>query len=351
MIIKDLTYGCSKIEFIVDEQKIFLEFDESYGEYVSPNYDGALILVLPIAMRNKEDIIIKGRVSYKLYHNVKNYFMKIINIMIPECTIINIIPDSFSYGENYDNNGVGCGLSCGIDSLCCLEDYYFNEEDSPYKLTHVTNFFAGASSNLIQYNKRLYNGLEYIKNTSLKMFSIITNFTKINTYGHQKIHVLRNLAIPLFFQKLFKKYYYSSGFSYIDCKIMNNCSDFCYSDPISIHLLSTENIEMISHGCQYTRVMKTFKILNNPLSNKFLDVCINGEFITKTDKILNCSICSKCLRTLSTIDYYGKLDLFKDVFDLNKYYSKKENYLKNLNINSPLEKEIIQLYKTPNNIE
>ena len=44
---------------------------------------------------------------------------------------------NLGYGETF-------GLSCGIDSLCCLEDYYFNIKYSPYKLTHVTNFDAGA---------------------------------------------------------------------------------------------------------------------------------------------------------------------------------------------------------------
>ena len=65
-------------------------------------------------MRNNENLIIKGKVSYKLFHNVTHYLMKIINIMIPECKPINIEVDEFSYSKEYNNNGVGCGLSCGI---------------------------------------------------------------------------------------------------------------------------------------------------------------------------------------------------------------------------------------------
>ena len=50
--------------------------------------------------------------------------------------------------KNINNVGVGCGLSCGIDSYMLL--YYFDIEDNPYKLTHVTNFHAGASESSVQ---------------------------------------------------------------------------------------------------------------------------------------------------------------------------------------------------------
>ena len=151
-------------------------------------------------------------------------------------------------------------MSCGIDSLCCLQDYYFDIEDSPYKLTHVTNFNAGASGNSdTVFNKRLSNAELYNQETTLNMLKVDTNFTRINNFRHQKIHVIRNLSIPLFFQKLFCKYYYSSTYSYIDSKIKENSYDFAYGDPIVIPLLSTENIEFISHGCQYTRPPKNIK--------------------------------------------------------------------------------------------
>ena len=346
MIISDLKINKNITTFLVDNKEIYLKYSIEYEKYISSNYDGALILVLPIAMKNNENLIIKGKVSYKLYHNVKNYLMKIINIMIPECKPINIEIDSFSYGEKYGNIGVGCGLSCGIDSLCCLQDYYFDIEDSPYKLTHVTNFDAGASANITTvFNKRVSNAEKYCQETTLNMLKVITNFTSINDFIHQKIHVIRNLSIPLFFQKLFCKYYYSSAFSYIDIKIKPKSYDFAYGDPIVIPLLSTENIEFISHGCQYTRPEKTLKVSENTLSYKYLDVCINGKFVKKSNTFLNCSTCWKCLRTLVTLDYYNKIQNYDNVFELKKYYKLKNNFLKNLKKKDPLQREVIELYK------
>lgn len=355
MIIKNLKINKNTTTFLINNKEIYLKYSIEYEKYISSNYDGPLILALPIAMRNNENLIVKGKVSYRLFHNVTHYLMKIINIMIPECKPINIEVDDFSYSKEYNNVGVGCGLSCGIDSLCCLQDYYFDTEDSPYKLTHVTNFDAGASGNSSTvFNKRVSNVELYCQETTLNMLKVETNFTSINNFGHQKIHVIRNLSIPLFFQKLFCKYYYSSAYSYIDSKIKLNSYDFAYGDPIVIPLLSTENIEFISHGCQYTRPQKTLKVSENSLSYKYLDVCINGSFVNNSNTFLNCSTCWKCLRTLTTLDYYKKLYYYEKVFNLEKYYKIKDEFLRNLNKNSPLENEIIELYnnsvKTDNNL-
>ena len=90
--------------------------------------------------------------------------------------------------------------------------------------------------------------------------------------------------------------------------------------------------------------LSTLKISSNPLSYKYLDVCINGSFVEKTNTFLNCSTCSKCMRTLITLDYYKKLENFKNIFDLNKYYNKKDHFIKNLDKKDPLQREIIELY-------
>lgn len=353
MIIKNLKINKDTTTFLINNKEIYLKYNIEYEKYVSSNYDGPLILALPIAMRNNENLIVKGKVSYRLFHNVTHYLMKIINIMIPECKPINIEVDDFSYSKEYNNVGVGCGLSCGIDSLCCLQDCYFDIEDNPYKLTHVTNFDAGASGATgggVIFNKRLSNVELYCQETTLNMLKVVTNFTSINNFDHQKIHVIRNLSIPLFFQKLFCKYYYSSTYSYIDIKINQNSYDFAYGDPIVIPLLSTENIEFISHGCQYTRPEKTLKVSNNPLSYKYLDVCVNGSFVYNHNEFLNCSTCWKCLRTLATLDHYKKLHHYENVFELNKYYKEKDKFLQTLNKNDPIQREIIELYKN-NTIE
>jgi len=349
MIIKDLVIkresDKASIKCNIDNMILSFWFSIDYIDYVSENYDGILLLMLPVAMKRNEKIIIKGVISYKLYHNIVHNIMKLFSIMFEECKhYIEIDADGFSHGENYNNIAIGCGLSCGVDSLNCLEDNFFSET-GPYRITHVTNFNTGGSGTKIQYEKRVQNVNNFVKNTSLVLLNVDSNLYEINL-DHGRYHALKNLSVVLLFQKLFKRYYYSSGFSYQDCKIFSKCLDIAYSDPILIHLFSTENLEFVSYGCQYKRNEKVLQISKQPLSYEFLDVCINGTFVEfNTERKLNCSFCSKCMRTMVVLDYCKKLDNYKKVFDLDKYYYQKEEYLRKLNPNDTLEKEIIDLLK------
>lgn len=331
----------TRVSCDVDGEELYFEFPEEYNKYTVRNIDSFILLMLPLAMIRKENIYIDESVSEKLYHNIVNYLMKIINLMWPDCAMINIYINKLN-NDKYYSSEVGCGLSCGVDSLCCLEDYYFNESCSTsYKLTYVTNFKYTNIQNLHKYHDKTIKYIEdYLKNTTLKLLTVVSNVNKINTVqSHNLTHTFKNCSIPLLFPRLFNKYYYASGdYSYVDCGIRKNCT-MARIDPMIINLFSTENTEFISHGCQYTRPEKTLKISSNPLTQKYLQVCI--VYSTK-----NCSKCSKCLATLITLDYYNVVDYFHERFDLDIYRSHKEEYINNLNINNPLHKDIVKLYKS-----
>jgi len=336
------------IECLVNNNKAWLKFNKLYLSYAQNTYDGFLVLILLVAMKNNENIEIDGIISYKLYHNITTYLMSLIQILHPTFHIIKINCKGFDYGTNYNNSGIGCGLSCGVDSLSCLEDYYFNDCKT-FKLTHVTNFYVGACNRKDTYMNRLKNVTDYVNETNLSLLHVDSNFTSINNLDHQYFHTFRNLAVPLFFQKLFKKYYYASCFSYFNSKIIKGSGSITSAETTVVPLLSTENLEYILHGAQYTRIEKTLRISSNKLSYKHLDVCVSSLHYTNINKILNCSECYKCLRTLVTLDYYNLIDKYNTVFDINKYNKNKSNFLNNLDKSNPYDKEIIDLYKKKNN--
>ena len=74
MIIKDLVIkrdnNKASIECNIDNRILSFWFSIDYIDYVSENYDGILLLMLPVAMKRNEKITIKGVISYKLYHNI-----------------------------------------------------------------------------------------------------------------------------------------------------------------------------------------------------------------------------------------------------------------------------------------
>tara|TARA_B110000037_G_C17002884_1_gene457981 strand:- start:244 stop:990 length:747 start_codon:yes stop_codon:yes gene_type:complete len=194
----------------IDNKVAYLKFDKKYLQFCQENYDGFLLFILLIAMKNNKDIIIDGSISYKLYHNLVNNVMYIIQCVLPEFHIIKITCNSFD-NNKYNPKGISCGLSCDVDSLSCVEDRYFKECGN-LKLTHVTNFYLGACVKRATHDNRIEKIKKYGSNKNLELMLINTNFTEINNLSHHYYHTLKNLCVPLFFQKLFKHYFYASCF-------------------------------------------------------------------------------------------------------------------------------------------
>ena len=78
--------------------------------------------------------------------------------------------------------------------------------------------------------------------------------------------------------------------------------------------LSTESLDLVDDGNLYDRSQKTVLVANYPPAAKYLNVCYGHDTLDT-----NCSVCSKCARTLLTLDILGKLDEFAGVFDIPRY--------------------------------
>ena len=63
-----------------------------------------------------------------------------------------------------------------------------------------------------------------------------------------------------------------------------------------------------------TRYEKTERIADNHLAQKYLDVCFCFN---------NCGKCSKCRRTLLTLDLLGKVQEFGQIFDVDAFEKDK----------------------------
>ena len=86
-------------------------------------------------------------------------------------------------------------------------------------------------------------------------------------------------------------------------------------------LLSNKGLELISDGSRYNRGEKIELIVNDPYVKEFLNVCTCSS---DTDSKVNCSHCRKCLTTMLALEIIGKLDDFKELFDIDGF---RKNYL------------------------
>jgi hypothetical protein len=93
--------------------------------------------------------------------------------------------------------------------------------------------------------------------------------------------------------------------------------------PLQFILLSTETLECISTGSEFSRLEKTLKMSKVPDAHNWLNVCISPDVTTGK----NCSVCPKCCRTLLTLEVLGITDEFKNVFNLDKWQRIRRRYV------------------------
>lgn len=320
----------SLIEYSGKKKCLWYSLDKKFSKYLTTErLDGFLVGVLMLAMRLGEDIDVKGAVSEKLYFNLTNAYMDIIRRIMPALKKVKINPEYLDNEKTKSEGAVVTGFSGGVDSFCTIYDHFFNAATSSYKITHLVFLNVGAHGEWDSKRAReLFNARYdllkgYADEIGLEFIKIDSNLSDIIRWNFQQTFVPRNVSAILMLQKLFSKYYLSSSYRYEDCVIKPHY-DISVINPMAVHLLSTETLECIDTGSQYSRVEKTKIIAEIPGMNRWLNVCVSPS---KEGK--NCSLCWKCCRTLLTLEMLGFLKNFDHVFDLDKWKKAKMLYLIN----------------------
>lgn len=333
----------SLVEYSNKKIKLWFEIDKNYNNWLTTSIDPFLIgLILP-AMKTGEDILLKGNVSKDLFFNLSTSFQDIIIKLIPSLKKINIKCENNFYNSAKKQQHIITGFSGGIDSYCTLDDYFFNPKIQDYKITHLLFNQVGAHGKKQETFVEKYQNLKQITNQlGLPFIKVNSNLREFyEGLSFKQTHTVRNSVIPHLFEPMISKFLYSSGYNYKDIKI-SAADDSAYIDPIILPLLSTSNMSLLSVGSEYTRVEKTKKVSKLKITYKSLDVCTDNK---RKTFLSNCSECSKCLRTMLTLDLNNSLKEYSSVFNIEKYHSLKESYISTLSINSPLELEILEHIK------
>lgn len=325
------------------QEQLWFSVHRNHKEWLTPEAQDAFVLaLLLLAMKEKEDIYVEGAMSEKLFYNLVNYYMRIVTSCIPSLSQVRIIPEelrSASYTQT--KSGVATGFSGGIDSFCVLADHFFGSVPDGFKITHLlfNNVGSHGAGGRQLFRDRYNRLMPAAKELGLPLIAIDSNISEVLPVSFRKSHTIRNISAVLLFQKLIRRFYYASTFKYEDC-FVGETYDIAYSDPMAVHLLSTETTECISSGCQYSRVEKTMRVAEIQLSHKYLDVCVNisgGE---------NCSTCRKCAMTLLTLEIIGKLQEYKGIFNLERYDMIRKRYIGNvLSSKYPQRREIVRKAK------
>lgn len=338
-----------QVDFSQGNKTLYYSLDQEYADLISERSDAALAGLLIPAMIEKEDIYISGTISERLYYNLSGPYQKILKTILPNLKLIKIYADDIQPASGKPQ-GVATGFSAGIDSYCVLADHYYEKDVAPgFRITHLlyNNVGSHGEGGVDLFRKRYQLLTSFVKEKlGLPFVCVNSNLGKFyyQKFSFGQTHTLRNASVALLLQNGIKNYLYGSAYSYQDVYIGRkkaHRTTMGHSDLVTLPLLSTETLNAFSVGSEYSRVDKTIKVAQLEDSYKTLDVCVNNKVVE------NCSTCSKCMRTLLTLEIAGLIDLYQNVFNLDLYYANRNNYIayKLINSDDIFAKEIITFAK------
>ena len=342
--------NCSRLQASVeiDSNKIIIwfEVDNKYKEFLCwERADAFVIGLLHYAMTNRHDIVSLSPITEDLHYQINTYLTdalykgshKVIHKTKVAAEVIS---------EPIENAGaVGASVSCGIDSLHTISTH----SDGIYKkhnITHLSFFNVGANligekAEKLFYQKSL-RAQQFCDEFNFELVKVDSNFMDVLIQDNHLVHSYRTIAVVYILQKLFSYYYFSSGTTFMDFSLNNNQKeDPAYYEIFLLDILSTKNLRFYSEGGTLSRLEKTNLVSDYLPSYKYLHVC--------SDEAHNCMKCEKCVRTILSLNMIGKLDNYKDVFDIDFFLKNKKAFLytlyKEFCIRNPFYKELYKYYK------
>ena len=302
------------VEFTGMPTQLWYHVEEEFADFLSDWADAPLVALLIPAMERGENIHVDGVVSSRLFNSLPAY-QSLLTKVIPSLHEVQIVPgkvDERATGVH----GVATGFSGGIDSFCVLADHFFS--DTEPKLTHLLFNNVGSHGSGSQavriFEKRYARAAGTAVRVGIPIIKVDSNVDAFyaGPLNFQQTHTARNASVALLLQDGLSHYLYASGISRHD-QFIGPKHDTAYSDSFALPLLSTESLLTQSVGDHYTRVEKTIRVSSVADSYVALDVC------TYAEQEKNCGRCTKCIRTLLTLDVLGILPKYSAVFDLDEH--------------------------------
>lgn len=301
--------------------EIFFKVQNEYASYLTfERSDAYIIGLLKYAMLNKHDIKCEAPLSETLFFNLETFYIDSLTSNSKNLYRTKIYADVTS--DTLPNAGaIGTGASMGIDSFHSIISHS-NSRFPQHDITHLSFHNVGASygSGSSIYKERLQNAEIFCKEYGYKLVVSDSNIQDVVKQDHYMTHHYSSGFAIFCLQKLWNVYYYASSSPYSEFTLKNND---LYApgryELLTVFAFSTDTLRIYSEGATKNRLEKTHTIANNPISYKYLNVCmLQGH---------NCGECEKCIRTMSMLDAVGRLRKYSSVFPVDKYYDNYDYYV------------------------
>lgn len=308
-------------------KNIWFSVPTEYEKYLTDDvYDAFMVAAVYPAMFYNEDVEIDGNVSQRLHFNITRYVPSIVKAYRQEMHQVQFNVKGYAYAHQIEK-GVGTGFSAGVDSFSTFVDHFVNEDQKEYKISSLFFFNVGSHGGGGEGARKKFHARYdllkgFPKEVGLPYIPLDSNlFDFYLFYWEYDAGIFCRACAILVLQKCISKYFLSGSDSYADVMYTAfnpRTTDLAeLADTFLNPMLSTESIEIITDGAQYTRTEKTESIVKYSPTQDYLNVCVD-HWANHTTAV-NCGVCSKCLRTLIAIESIGLLDKYSKVFDLSKY--------------------------------
>lgn len=293
-----------------------------------PNW-AAMALFYP-AMLMGEDLCIEADISPRLLFNMRTDLMALVRNYEKSAKSIQIEAGATASPKyRAGKKEVATGLSCGVDSFATLLRYTAADTPSNVKMTAVTIFQVGAlgptSDKSIEMNAPRTRTKEVADRFGLKVYSLSSNMddvylpaAKFGPTGFAKTVGFRNASAALLLQGEIGQYFPSGNVNYAYASY-GPASTTESIDAVLQPLLSTEALEFQCGCAGLSRFEKLEAIVDNPIVQDHIDVCVSPLSMRYMNGRKNCSRCWKCSQTMVGLEALGKLDDFSSAFDVDGF--------------------------------
>lgn len=318
---------------------LWIEVPCLYRKYICDDRSDAFVIgLLYYAMSRKEDIVCDAPVTDELRTQIEEDFIDVIcrheHGAVYKTRLICETISPIKKSERV----LGCGCSCGVDSLYTIKRRLFqNEKERRYLvLTNMHGAVEGdtASSALRRWIELKRHAQMFADSINIPLITIDSNYDQRCLPGllYDNSTTYGNLFCVYALQKLFSHYYVAADGEisvfgeYLKRGFGCDCA---WYDLLSCSAWSVSGFHIIADG--FTQRTEKVRVLCDwPLAWRFLDVChVHGP---KSKKRNGTNDCAKCMRTILEIMACGEnlLPRFAEVFDVDFVVSHKYQFLAEL---------------------
>jgi len=297
---------------------VWFRFPERYQPWLSGRSDPFVVAMMMPAMLLGENITVEGSVSARLAHGLREYVAAYAQWWPRKIARIDV-----AYGEVAEpeparpGRAVGCAFSGGVDSLYTVWRHMRANESVPgFHVTHAL-MINGFNFDMDLEDSRRFERLVGVYRPMLERQGIELVVSRQNTEVFLEAANRAASKSPtreggvasatLMLGGLLERIYISGSGTY---RYEDNFPKGWH--PSSLHLLGSDNTELMFDGGDASRTEKTVALSRWPETYSTLRVCWRPTvFNDATGGMENCCRCPKCVRTMITLEAVGALSRYR----------------------------------------